>query len=292
MKYHFRTVYLVSALVCLLTAVSAQAGDAFKPFVLASQGSGTVADKIQVVKDAVTTAGFDVVGEYAPYEGAHIVIVSNDSLKQNAAQSDFGGYGAVQRISITQAKEQVQVAYTNPRYTASIYRMTGDLADVATALEGALGNMNEFGATNARSADDLKKYHYMAFMPYFDDHLTIGKYDSYEDAISKVEQGLANSKAVNQLYRVDIPGKEESVFGVSILEGAGADKSVMEKIDTDLLKHTAHLPYEILVSGGKAYTQHGKFRIAMSSPDLGMGTFMKISDAPDAIELTLKAAIK
>jgi hypothetical protein len=28
---------------------------------------------------------------------------------------------------------------------------------------------------------------------------------------------------------------------------------------------------------------HGKFRIAQSYPDLGMGTFMKISGAPDGI---------
>jgi hypothetical protein len=34
---------------------------------------------------------------------------------------------------------------------------------------------------------------------------------------------------------------------------------------------------------------HGKFRIALDFPDLTMGTFMKISGAPSAIEEKLKA---
>jgi hypothetical protein len=107
-----------------------------------------------------------------------------------------------------------------------------------------------------------------------------------------VENGLAFGKAVNKVYRIDIPDKEESVFGVAIAEGEGADKIVMAATDTGDLRHTPHLPYELLVSGNKAYILHGKFRIAQSFPDLGMGTFMKISGAPNAIELTIKEAIK
>lgn len=49
---------------------------------------------------------------------------------------------------------------------------------------------------------------------------------------------------------------------------------------------------EVLVSGNKAYILHGKFRIAQSFPDLGMGSFMTISAAPDAIENSLKAVIQ
>jgi hypothetical protein len=89
-----------------------------------------------------------------------------------------------------------------------------------------------------------------------------------------------------------ITGKEETVFGVAITDGEGADKTVMSSIDNGELRHGAHLPYEILVSGNKAYMLHGKFRIAQSFPDLSMGSFMGISAAPDAIEMTLKEAIK
>jgi hypothetical protein len=54
------------------------------------------------------------------------------------------------------------------------------------------------------------------------------------------------------------------------------------------LKHTAHLPYELIVSEGNVQMLHGKFRIAVDFPDLTMGTFMKISGAPAGIEEKLK----
>ena len=142
------------------------------------------------------------------------------------------------------------------------------------------------------TAKKLGKYHYMLGMPYFDDQIELVTYADYKSALTQVEKGLAASKAVNKVYRIDIPGKEESVFGVAIVEGDGADKTVMAVTDSGELRHTPHLPYELLVSGGKAYILHGKFRIAQSFPDLSMGTFMKISGAPNAIETAIKEAMK
>ena len=76
---------LLSALF-LFSSANALAADAIlKPFVLASKSEGTVAEKSGQVKTALTTAGFTVAGEYAPYPGADIIIVTNDELKKNAA---------------------------------------------------------------------------------------------------------------------------------------------------------------------------------------------------------------
>jgi len=47
-----------------------------------------------------------------------------------------------------------------------------------------------------------------------------------------------------------------------------------------------------VVSNGSVYMLHGKFRIAIDFPDLSMGTFMKISGAPSAIEDKLKLVAK
>ena len=62
----------------------------------------------------------------------------------------------------------------------------------------------------------------------------------------------------------------------------------MDNCDREHDKHTAYMPYEILVSGDTAYALRGKFRIAMSFPDLSMGTFLKISRAPGAIKGVLQ----
>ncbi|HAS55235.1 MAG: hypothetical protein A2X56_12425 [Nitrospirae bacterium GWC2_57_13] len=275
--------------VSLFTTPAMAADPALKPFVLGSSGPGTIDAKLAEVKAALALEGFEVVGEYTPYKGAHVVVVTSEALRNNAAKSGFGAYGAAQRISLTETAKGLQIAYTNPLYMAQAYRMKDGLADVAAAMEKALGKKNEFGSEIGITAGKLRKYHYMMMMPYFDDQVKLGTHTSHDEALQAVEANLAARKGgCAKVYRVDVPGKKESLFGVAITEGDGADATVMKIIDTAELKATAHLPYELIVSDGKAYMLHGKFRIAVNFPDLAMGTFMKISGAPGDIEDKLK----
>jgi hypothetical protein len=296
MKQVMRKVLLSVALLCV--AIGAQAKDAiYKPFVLASTGAGTVAEKTVQVKSALTTAGFTVVGEYAPFDGANIIIITNDALKQNAAASEQGGYGAVQRVSITAADKDVQVSYTNPVYMSYVYRMKGDLSDVSAALEKALGRVEEFGAKGL-TEKQARKYHYMFGMEYFDEPSKLASYDSYEEAVKAVDAKLsANQNGVSKVYRVDVPGKEETVFGVALKneDKYKDDSFIMSEIDFHDVKSTAHLPYEVLVSGNKVYALYARFRIAINFPDLSMmgkHSFMNIMKTPEAVRLALEAAVE
>ncbi len=177
----------------MLFSAAALADDVIlKPFVLASKGAGTVAEKSAQVKTALTAAGFTVVGEYAPYAGADIIIVTNDELKKNAAASEFGGYGAVQRVAITEVGKEVQVSYTNPVYMANVYRMKGDLSNVAATLATALGEVEEFGA-QGMTAKQARKYHYTIGMEYFDEPSVLAEYGSYEEAVQAVDVKLNNN---------------------------------------------------------------------------------------------------
>ncbi len=283
---------LVGVAVLLLVAGAVSAADELlKPYVLASTDNVTMEKKAVEVKAALAQSGFQVVGEYSPYKGAHIIVVTNDGLRKAAAKSEFGAYGAVERISLTETGKGLQVAYTNPLYYEQAYRMKDTLKDVAAGLEKAVGKKAEFGSKDGLKASKLRKYHYMIMMPYFTDQVELASYGSHEAAIKAVEAGLAAHKGgCSKVYRVDLPDKKESVFGVGITEGDGADQTIMPVIDISDPKHTAHLPYEMVVSGGNVYMLHGKFRIAVDFPDLTMGTFMKISGAPSAIEEKLRMA--
>lgn len=74
------------------------------------------------------------------------------------------------------------------------------------------------------------------------------------------------------------------------------DKYIMDKIDKSEIRHSAHLPYEMLVYGDEVEALFGRFRIALSWPHLPMmasetgATFMSIMCAPGSIESALKAA--
>ncbi len=283
---------MLMCVVGLLTlhGMSVAEDELLKPYVLASVEASSLDKKTGEVKAAVGQQGFQVAGEYSPYKGAHIIVVTSDALKKSAAKSDFGAYGAIVRISLTEKKGgEIEVAYTNPLYYAQAYQMKDTLSDVASSLEKALGKKSVFGSQKGMKASKLRSYHYMIMMPYFDDQVSLGSFASQEEALKAVEANLAARRGgTSKVYRVDLPDKKESVFGVSITEGDGADKTIMPVVDIGEPKHTAHLPYEIVVTGGKVYMLHGKFRIALDFPDLTMGTFMKISGAPSAIEERLK----
>ena len=280
-------------------APSAASEPLLKPFILGSKGPGTVAEKTEAAQAALTANGFTVAGTYAPYPDATILIVTSDELKNNAAASEHGGFGAVQRVSVTKVKDEVQLSYTNPVYMANVYRMKDDLKSTAAKLETALGKVEEFGA-RGMTAKQARKYHYMIGMEYFDEPSVLAEYGSHEEAVNAVEAGLAAGKAgVTKVYRVDVPGNKESVFGVAMTSAKEEnkfmdDKYIMSEIDFRDIKSTAHLPYEILVSDNKVYALYARFRIAISFPDLSMmgkNSFMNIMKAPEAIRKALQQTV-
>jgi hypothetical protein len=283
-------VTLCAALV--LAAVRAGAEDVrMKPFVLASREAGDAAKVLEDATAKLSSAGFTIVGRYEPYAGATVLAVTSDELKAAAAKARFGGYAAAQRVTVTRIGEEVQVAYTNPVYMAAAYRMTADLAPVAAKLAGALGSLEEFGPKDGKRAKDLKGYHYMVGMPYFDEPWRIATFDSQEEALHAVEAGLAAGRGgTRQVYRVTV-SPDEAVFGVALSDGCGGDANVMKAIDFKPTRSTGHLPYELLVSKGEVLALHAKFRIAVNFTDLSMmgdHSFMRIRCAPDSIERALK----
>jgi hypothetical protein len=217
--------------------------------------------------------------------------VTSDALKQAAAKSKFGGYAAGQRVAITKVGPEVQVAYTNPTYMAHAYRMKGDLADVTQALVSALGKRQAYGAKEGLTPEEAREYHYMFGMEYFDEPSLLAEYKSYDAAINAVEKALASNKGeVSKVARIDVPGKDESVFAVALHKDCSSDKFIMGHIDFKPIRSTPHLPYEMLVSGNKVYALYARFRIAINFPDLSMmgdNSFFKIMCAPDAIEEAL-----
>jgi hypothetical protein len=202
------------------------------------------------------------------------------------------------RVAVVKVKDEVQVSYTNPTYWSNVYRMGGDLKDTAAKLQAALGKVEEYGAKGL-TAEQLRKYHYAFGMEYFNEDNTFVSYPSHEEAVKAVEAGLAAGKqGVTKVYRVDVAGKKEVLFGVA-MKGAGDSKIMddaylMSEIDFKDVKSAAHLPYDILVSDKTVYAQYARFRIAVSFPDLSMmgaNSFMNIMKSPEAIREALSLTV-
>jgi hypothetical protein len=289
----------IAVLIMALSAAVAFAQDVMlKPFVLASKGAGDVAQKVEATKAALSKAGFTVAGSYSPYANTTVIGITNDELRNTAAKSEHGGFGAAMRVAVVKAGSDVQVSYTNPPYWANVYRMNGELRDTAAKLQAALGKVEEFGAKGL-TAEQLRKYHYAFGMEYFNEPNEFVKYGSHEEAVKAVEAGLAAGKhGVSKVYRVDVAGKKEVLFGVA-MKGAGDsrmmdDAYLMSEIDFKDVKSAAHLPYDILVADNTVFAQYARFRIAVSFPDLSMmgaNSFMNIMKSPEAIREALSLTV-
>jgi predicted RNA methylase len=294
--------WLASVVATILgfAAVVAQAEAEMKPFILGSTSGGVVADKVADVKKSLQDNGFEIAGDYSPYETAHIIVVTNGALKKAAASHDRAGYVAAQRVSITKVGDQVQVSYTNPPYMAAAYHVESDLSGVSNALKAALGAIKEYGPEDGMTVDDLNGYHYTFGMEYFDEPYELASYSSHKDAIAAIEKGLAAGAGdTAKVYRIDIPGTKQTIFGVGMAASANGNKYmdddfIMTEIDFKETRSTAHLPYEVLVNGGDVEALHARFRIAMNFPDLSMmgsHSFMNIMPSPDAIRDALTKAV-
>ena len=283
--------FILAATVGIAASVT-QAAEKHLPFVLASNDAGAISSKVEATKSALQGSGFEIAGEYSPYAGAHIVVVTNGELKKAAASHDRGGYIAAQRISLTEIDGKTQISYTNPYYMAKAYAIKGDLNATSAALKKALGFVKNFGPEEGKTAEELGKYHYTFGMEYFDEPLELAS-GSHGSLVSAIEKNLsAKKKGAMQVYRIDIPGTSQTLIGVGMKapnEGAKYmdETFIMSEIDFKPVRSTAHLPYEILVKGDQAEALHARFRIAINFPDLSMmgdNSFMNIMSTPDAIK--------
>jgi hypothetical protein len=241
--------------------------------------------------------GFHIVGSYSPYKDTTIIVITNDELRVTAALSEFGGFGAIQRVTLTKVNDVVQVSYTNPIYMAHVYRLKKGLYNVADKLEKTLGKQIDYGANSGLSKEKLRDYQYKWLMPYFTDRLELAAYDSHDNALSKIEDLLKNKKnGVEKVYQVKI-SNNDTVIGVHLTGKSGNDCSgdeyIMSRIDFKKIKSSGHLPYEIVVSKGKVFTLPAEFRIAINFPDLSMvgsNSFASIMCAPSEIQAALTKA--
>lgn len=295
--YFIRAVLLISTSMLLLPAAYAEK---LKPFILGNPVAGSMSQVVAKTKLSLKKNGFKLVGSYSPYTNAIVICATNNELIAAAGKAKNGGFGVAARVSVTKANGKIQVAYLNPRYIGTAYGL-GKLSGVSAKLKAALGRRIKFGAKGVDVAKLAPgKYHYAMFMPYFKDISILNKFDDYKSAVATVERNLRAGKGgTKRVYRIDIPGKQISVFGVGINRGDGidegakdTDKEVMDIIDFKKIKSTAYLPYELMVKGKQVIALRARFRIAVHFPDTKMAGkhgFTKIMSSPKGIKEALEA---
>jgi len=279
-----------------MSTLSANAArEKFKPFVL-SEISHKAMDKLKTeLKGKIKQSPFSIIAEYSPYKDAYIYIITSDRLKALASESSYGGFAAPQRISLTKTKnemiDEIQISYTNPVFMQHAYRMyNADMQPVLEQMKQSFG-FKEFFGGKGLSSRQLKRYSYSFGLEDFDSFFELPKYGTYKEALNALNKGFADkSNGISLVYKLKIPNKNQTVFGVSMSASDSGDeelnvKKTMTIIDHLPLKRTAYLPYEIMVDENRIIALHARFRIAAYFYDLmmfGKHGFGKLMSTPTA----------
>jgi len=289
----------------LLICVFILSAEIYKPYIMGAVSKLPINETIGLLKTSLEENDLELVGEYSPAEddSRYVLVVTTPGIKKNISKlGGLRGFASAWRIGITSESEQINISYMNPWYFGYAY-FQDDYDDVSYELAVLREKLKksmmvfpdtpftEFGSKKGIKEKKLKKYHYKIAMPYFDDVVNFDEFASYEEAISSIEENFLKVENVEKIYRIDIPDTKLTLYGFGFT-GEKGESLFLPKIDIGEPKHTAFLPYEFLVYENKVVMLHGRYRIALSFPDLGMGTFMKIMSTPgniaDAVESLTK----
>ncbi len=293
-----------SLLMIVLLIAFGVGGDSptLKPYILAYESSAQLTEIRTTLKTNLKSEGFKVLGEYQPVKDANrwlIVVGSSDLTSAVQKVGGLTGFAAALRVAITKEAGVWKVTYTNPIYWGNAYfrddytKVESNYKNVAAKFKAAMKKSGTykgttFGSEKGVELDDLRDYQYMMGMPDFDDVEELEDFDSFNEAVAKIDANLKKGiSGIKKVYSIKIPGKNLKLYGIA-LTGSDGESEFMPKIDLGSPKHTAFLPYEILVNDDEVVMLHGRFRIAVSFPDLTMGTFSKIMSTPGSIEDTME----
>ena len=226
------------------------------------------------VKSALTTQGFKVVGEYNAMSNPnyHVIAYTNAAIQKEASKDDDNSFAAVQKVLVD--KKDNTLVFTNPEYFMRAFiedNYTDATAkSINSALATAFGKLT--GSADALDEDDIKGYHFMMGMPYYEDMLEVAK---GKNLLEKLKKNAGD----NIVFEIKL--KEGTLVGVAMPTKNG-EKSYVTEIKGE--KNTAFLPYMVFVENDEAKIMHPKYYLALSFPKLSMGQFMSISSTPGDIE--------
>lgn len=252
--------------------------------------AGDLSAVLTSVEEKLAKAGFDVVGRHTPpgLPGHGVVVVTEPGLLATVRR--LGGVNIVGAPIRVGVKADGTVSYMNLEYWSrayfrTLYPQTARAVRTAQArLAKALGSGKAFGGSVDKP--DLLDYQYMFGMEGFDsDKNVVMEHLSFEDAVKTIQDNLARgSGKTSKVYEIIMPDRKIAVFGVAMNESKEGEGWWVKSVGSD---NIAALPYEIYVVNNKAGHLFARFRIALGWPNVGMGTFMRIVEAPGVIRDTL-----
>jgi len=232
------------------------------------------------IKINLSKVGFNIIGSYDAMQDKNykVIIYTSNILKKLANKQDRQ-FAAIGKILINK-KDNILV-FTNPKYFLTAFLQD----DLNKALVSQVQNRLKAAFTLKPSTysideDDLKSYHFMISMPYYEDMLDIASGDN-------LNQKLLKNHKDKIVFSLKL--NNSTLYGIK-MDTKGGEKDYISTLNQQ--KHSVLLPYLVIVNKHQAKILHPKYYLALSLPKLTMGEFMTIMDTPNDIENYFKSLFK
>lgn len=269
------------------------------PYVKLASYEGPMNEAVGQVESVLEEMGYLTIGKYKP--GADpdlfVLVFTSDELIGLSQQSeDRGMLAAAMKVGFQNVNGSITVSMVNPEYLFYAYfrekmneaafrdralelssRIKGDLLAEGMKAQGFGGDL---------SAEKLMKYRYMAGMPTYKKAVSLARFDSFDEGLIAIRDGLSRRNASFKVYEIVQADQKTAVFGIGLEDKEKGEAHFLPIIGES---HVAAMPYELIIQGNEVTMLHGRFRFALHWPELTMKTFTKIMSSPGDVEDAMKS---
>ncbi|MEN8226934.1 MAG: hypothetical protein ABFS38_02180 [Bacteroidota bacterium] len=273
------------------------------PYLKVAELKGDMGTAREKVESVLRENGYEVIGRYQPGGSSNlsVVVFTNDKIKSFCLSAKGRGMlAAAMKVGFQKRDGKINVSILNPEYL--FYAYFRDKMDNSTFKSSALAISSDIKSTmrgvgtlqqpfgGDLSSKDLKKYHYMMGMPYFDDPVKLAEFGSFQQGVSTIQRNLTSGKGNTlKVYEIIDEQNNIAVFGIGLPDKEEGEAHFLPIIGES---HIAAMPYEIILQNKKVTMLHGRYRFALHWPELTMKTFTKIMSSPGDVEDAMKALVK
>ncbi len=279
----------------------------YRPYVLAGIEKGEFNDVVAKSEKLLTDNGFEIVGKYSPLKDPNRVVICTTHKKLKESVEKFGGiiaFAAVLKFALYKENDNIEICYQYPLYWGNAFfrKKFPEVAQNYNVLNFNIENMfkelsvvknQPYGSKKGLTDKKLRGFHFMIFMPYFDDVTILAKMTNYEDVIKRIEANLAKKVgSVEKVYSISFPEKKLTLYGAALFHPEEGENYYVPKLDKrGFAKQFGTLPYDFLVMEDKVVMMHGKYNVPLAVPDAGMGTFMKMMSGHSNTKKALSSVV-
>jgi len=290
---------IIGAIIVLGTMVVS----GISPYLQIADFSGSMEEATVKVKTVLTDNGYEILGSYQPGGDAdlHVVVYTSEKIKVLCkGVKGRSMLAAAMKVGFQKMNGKIGVSILNPEYL--FYAYFRDKMDESAFKSSALAistevknTMKSIGTLHKPFGGDLvpkdlKKYHYMMGMPFFDDPVKLADFESFGQGLTTIQRNLSARKGNTvKVYEIIDEGSNIAVFGVGLSDKEEGEAHFLPIVGES---HVAAMPYEIILLNNRATMLHGRYRFALHWPELTMKTFTKIMSSPGDVEDAMKTLVK